>query len=50
VTDKRLKEIEAMMHEWFKALEWAGDYHLGPNEKTLAIREMILELKRLRKK
>lgn len=45
MTAKRLAEIEKMMLGWFDVLEWAGDYHLGPNEKTVAIREMIAALK-----
>lgn len=47
MTKERLAEIKRIMAEWFPALENAGEYYLGPNEKTIAIREMLAELDRL---
>ena len=50
MTEKRLKEIKKLMFEWFQVLENNGAYHLGPNECTLAIRELLKECERSVKK
>jgi hypothetical protein len=45
MTKERLAEIEEIFRVQFLIWEWNGDYYLGPNPCTDAIRELIAEVK-----